>query len=128
MDPLSLDPSNPFSPLSPVHPLNTETTATTREPQGIKIDLTMNGFTWVLLLTVALLLAGVWWKRWRAYRQARRELREEWLKLKSEIEAKKKKPECQSCSRFISCSMAQVEVCPLLVCEHCGHYPCGCGG
>lgn len=109
MDPLSLDPTNPFSPLSPVHPLNTETRETLaplpRRP-GITIDWTVNSTTWLLFGVAALLLAGWLWGR-------KRQLHKDWAQFKAKKVAEKK-PECQSCRRFISCAMAGVQTCPLL--------------
>jgi len=111
-----LNPANPLSPLSPVHPLNTEVVAPLPR-QGIKIDMTVNWLTWALLGIAALILAGAWVKR----RRDRRKLRKAWSDFKDEIVANRtvakkpdKKPECQSCQNFISCSMAGVTRCPLL--------------
>lgn len=72
--------------------------------------MTINGPTWVLLGTVALILAGFTWvlfvkrfikrkpaKLWRYFRKPRQRARE-----------------CQSCQQFISCAMAGVDECPLL--------------
>lgn len=110
-----LNPANPLSPLSPVHPLNTETEVVAPLPyQGIKIDMSVNWLTLVLLGIAALILAGMWAQR----RRRRRQLRKEWADFKDEIVANrvvvKKKPECQACQNFISCSMAGVTKCPLM--------------
>ena len=61
-----LNPANPLSPLSPVHPLSIQTSA--REPQGIKIDITIDSGIWILLgigvlLTVGWLLLNWWFDR-----------------------------------------------------------------
>lgn len=130
MGPLSLDPTNPFSPLSPVHPLNRENTENTetkvvaplpRYEHNTKIDWTVDSTTWILLGIAALLLAGWLWRRRRNRIQQRKIQRLQILEMETELRRKldsqtkkPKKPSCQSCSNFISCSMAGVTKCPLL--------------
>jgi len=116
-----LNPANPLSPLSSVHPLNTETEVVAplpRQPQGIQFDPTVDYLTLVLLGVAALLLAGLLWKRWRDRVQWRKMQRLAILEMEQELRAEldkpKQKPECQSCSSFIGCSMAGVKTCPLV--------------
>lgn len=105
-----LDPSNPLSPLSPVHPLHpldSSTETRVREPQGIKIDMTVNWLTWVLLGIVILILAGPAIKR-LVKRLVKRKLWSYFRKPEQRVR------ECQSCQQFISCAMARVTECPFL--------------
>lgn len=109
----------------------------------------MDSTIFAIIVLAAVLLASRAWKRrldrieLERIKLRKRQEVERWItnynifaagvqrgKQSQQLQAQpaQQKPECQSCSHFISCAMNKVTKCPLLTCEHCGHKPCGCGG